>query len=162
MPSKLHRVLGWLWPMAGAATTVLLLAGCVGVRTSGEKTAQGNQQIIERPYRPRGAPPTLPDLSSNSPLGDFLRYAMLNQPQVEAAYYDWAASVRRITVERSLPEKFVGSLSRHQDAEEQSDAKCQADALIRMVTGDFVSGLCALDRFVFQALAGALGRIQRL
>jgi outer membrane protein, heavy metal efflux system len=29
---------------------------------------------------------------------------MFTQPQVEAAYYDWAASVRSITVERSLPD----------------------------------------------------------
>ena len=29
---------------------------------------------------------------------------MFTQPQVEAAYYDWAASVPRITVERSLPD----------------------------------------------------------
>ncbi len=29
---------------------------------------------------------------------------MLNQPQVEAKYYDWLASVERITVERSLPD----------------------------------------------------------
>src|SRR5438874_2591424 len=104
MKLKLHRVLGWFWPMAGATTTVLFLAGCVGVRTSGEKMARQNQQIIEKTYRPSGRPPTLPNLSSNSPLSDFLRYAMLNQPQVEAAYYDWAASVRRITVERSLPD----------------------------------------------------------
>src|SRR5213078_104653 len=70
----------------------------------GEKMARQNQQTIETTYRPSGRPPTLPNLSSNSPLSDFLRYAMLNQPQVEAAYYDWAASVRRITVERSLPD----------------------------------------------------------
>ena len=29
---------------------------------------------------------------------------MLNQPQIEAAYHDWAAAVERITVERSLPD----------------------------------------------------------
>ena len=29
---------------------------------------------------------------------------MLHQPQVAAAYYDWTASVERITVERSLPD----------------------------------------------------------
>jgi outer membrane protein TolC len=37
-------------------------------------------------------------------LGDFLRFATLNQPSVEAAYFDWAASVERITVDRSLPD----------------------------------------------------------
>jgi outer membrane protein TolC len=29
---------------------------------------------------------------------------MLNQPQIEAAYFDWAGSVEKITVERSLPD----------------------------------------------------------
>ena len=46
----------------------------------------------------------MPTLSTNSPLNDFLRFAMLNHPQVESAYYDWVASVARITVERSLPD----------------------------------------------------------
>src|SRR5205814_6955547 len=42
--------------------------------------------------------------SSNDGLSNFLAFAMLNQPQVEAAYFDWAASVERITRERSLPD----------------------------------------------------------
>jgi outer membrane protein TolC len=46
----------------------------------------------------------LPTLQTNSSLSNFLQFAILNQPQVEAAYYDWAASVQRITVERSLPD----------------------------------------------------------
>jgi len=46
----------------------------------------------------------LPVPRADSGLDDFLRHAILNQPQVVAAYYDWAASVRKITVERSLPD----------------------------------------------------------
>jgi len=46
----------------------------------------------------------LPTLQSSSGLSNFLAFAMLNQPQVEAAYFDWASSVERITVERSLPD----------------------------------------------------------
>ena len=46
----------------------------------------------------------MPKLEPNAPLQDFLLFAVLNQPQVEATYYDWVASVRRITVERSLPD----------------------------------------------------------
>src|SRR5205814_8115601 len=42
--------------------------------------------------------------SSNDGLSNFLAFAMLNQPQVEAAYFDWASSIERITVERSLPD----------------------------------------------------------
>ena len=46
----------------------------------------------------------MPTLTTNSGLGDFLTFAMLDQPSVEAAYFDWAASVERIAVERSLPD----------------------------------------------------------
>ena len=81
-----------------------LLAGCVGVRTEGEKRAGQDQEAVGRVYRPSGERPALPKLETNTPLHDFLLFAMLNQPQVEAAYYDWASSVQRITVERSLPD----------------------------------------------------------
>jgi outer membrane protein TolC len=55
-------------------------------------------------YRPQNNRPALPTLETNASLSNFLQFAILNQPQVEAAYFDWAASVRRITVERSLPD----------------------------------------------------------
>ncbi len=87
-----------------ALAFVLLLAGCVGMRTEGEKRARQDQESVGQVYRPGDDRPALPKLDTNTPLHDFLLFAMLNQPQVEAAYYDWAASVRRITVERSLPD----------------------------------------------------------
>ncbi len=90
--------------MASAIAGVLLLAGCTGMRTQGEKRARQDQETVARIYRPSGETPVLPKLDTNAPLHDFLLFAMLNQPQVEAAYYDWAASVQRITVERSLPD----------------------------------------------------------
>ena len=90
--------------LASGAIAGLLLAGCVGVPTQGEKRARQNQETVGRTYRPGGERPALPTLGTNAPLHDFLLFAMLNQPQVEAAYFDWAASVRRITVERSLPD----------------------------------------------------------
>ncbi len=37
-------------------------------------------------------------------LATLLPYAMFNQPQVEAAYFNWLASVERITTERSMPD----------------------------------------------------------
>ncbi len=85
-------------------TLAFLLAGCVGVPTPEEKRARRDQQAIEHVYRPGGIHPALPKLGTNSPLGDFLLFAMLNQPQVEAAYFDWAASVERITQMRSRPD----------------------------------------------------------
>lgn len=106
MKTNQHCASGWRgFAVTGAAMiAILILAGCVGVRTGGEKAARKNQQTIEKVYRPDGQRPTLPTLTTNSPLGDFLLFAMLSQPQVEAAYFDWAASVQRITVERSLPD----------------------------------------------------------
>ena len=82
----------------------VLLAGCTGVRLESERAARRDQESVAEIYRPANQRPALPDLSTNSDLGDFLRYAMLNQPKVEAAYYDWAASVERITTARSLPD----------------------------------------------------------
>ncbi len=82
----------------------VLLAGCTGVRHESERAVRRDQQTVTEVYRPTNQRPALPDLSTNSGLGDFLRYAMLNQPKVEAAYYEWSASVERITTARSLPD----------------------------------------------------------
>lgn len=104
MKPSLHRVTVPVLLTASAIVGVVLLSGCVGVRTEGEKRARKEQESVGQIYRPGGERPVLPKLDTNAPLHDFLLFAMLNQPQVEAAYFDWAASVRRITVERSLPD----------------------------------------------------------
>ncbi len=83
---------------------VLALAGCKGVTTQGEREARHQIATVKSAYRPNGQQTVLPDLTTNSSLGDFLTHALLNQPQVEAAYYDWVASVENITVARSLPD----------------------------------------------------------
>jgi len=82
----------------------LVLVGCVGMRRAGERQAQRENAAVEKNYRPHGGQPTLPVLTADSGLDDFLRFALLNQPAVESSYYDWVASVQRITVERSLPD----------------------------------------------------------
>ena len=83
---------------------LLLLAGCRGIPTAGEKEARRQVQEVASSYRPEGRKPDLPLLTSQSSLSNYLTYALLNQPQIEAAYYDWLAEVERITVERSLPD----------------------------------------------------------
>ena len=83
---------------------LVLLAGCKGTPTKGEKEARRQVQAVAGSYRPEGRKPELPVLTSQSSLSNFLTYALLNQPQVEAAYFDWLASVERITVQRSLPD----------------------------------------------------------
>ena len=102
---NLKQTYGRFW--FGSAVIVfamLALTGCKGFTTPGEREARQQIGTVKPAYRPNDQHPALPDLTTNSSLGDFLTYAMLNQPQVEAAYYDWAASVENITVTRSLPD----------------------------------------------------------
>ena len=88
--------------------TILPLTGCKGMQQPGEREARANLTAVAPTYRPGGQRPALPLLTTNATLGDFLKYAMLNQPEIEAAYMDWAGSVENITVERSLPDpKFT-------------------------------------------------------
>jgi len=95
---------GWWRLFVYGAALLSLCPGCDGVRTAGESAARLNQQTIAEVYRPGGERPPLPVLTVNSPFSDFLIFAMLNQPQIEAAYYEWAAAVQRITVVRSRPD----------------------------------------------------------
>ena len=90
------------WP--AAFLIALLVAGCSGTPTRTERAAREAIRSVGEAYRPGDARPTLPTLTATSPLVDHLRFAMLNSPQVEAAYYDWAAAVERITPARSLPD----------------------------------------------------------
>ncbi len=82
----------------------LLLGGCKGVEQPGERRARGDLASVGSRFRPVGQRPALPSLTTNAALGEFLTYAMLNQPQIEAAYFDWVGSVEKITVERSMPD----------------------------------------------------------
>ena len=83
---------------------LLLLAGCRGLSTKDERAARHDLATVTVKYLPDGAHLTLPELDPQAGLSNYLIFAMLNQPKVEAAYFDWAASVERITVERSLPD----------------------------------------------------------
>jgi outer membrane protein TolC len=89
---------------AALALGTLLVGGCKGPLVKGEKEARQRIDSVAPSYRPNGSKPVLPVLSANASLGEYLKYGLLNQPKVEAAYYDWLASVERITVQRSLPD----------------------------------------------------------
>jgi outer membrane protein, heavy metal efflux system len=86
---------------------VLALVGCKGLPTQSEKNAREQVASVAAGYRPQNHKPELPLLSTNSTLKDYLQYAMLNQPTVESAYYDWAGSIERITTARSLPDPVL-------------------------------------------------------
>lgn len=95
------------WSALAALLTALVLAGCKGIPLQAEKEARQHLEAAGGAYRPNGQKPSLPLLTTNSSLADFLTYALLNQPRVEAIYFDWVASVERITVQRSLPDPQV-------------------------------------------------------
>src|SRR6266511_6173438 len=81
-----------------------VLTNCRGIPTQSERVARQDLKIVGGTYRPQNQRPSLPTLQTNASLGSFLAFAILNQPQIEAAYFDWASSVERITRERSLPD----------------------------------------------------------
>jgi outer membrane protein TolC len=81
-----------------------MLAGCRGIPAPGEKQARRDFGTVTDKFRPAHQPPVLPALTADSSLSNYLAFALLNQPQVAAAYYDWSASVENITVTRSMPD----------------------------------------------------------
>jgi outer membrane protein, heavy metal efflux system len=99
-----NKPLPLLAAVGGAVFAAFALAGCKGIPTQGERAARQDLRSVTEAYRPQNQRPALPTLQTNSSLSNFLAFAILNQPQVEAAYFDWAASVERITRERSLPD----------------------------------------------------------
>jgi outer membrane protein, heavy metal efflux system len=90
----------------GTATmaAMLVLAGCKGVTQPGERAAREQFAAESQIYHPDYNAPALPVLTMNSPLSNFVTYAIFNHPDVAANYYDWAASIEGITVERSRPD----------------------------------------------------------
>ncbi len=81
-----------------------LLSGCSGVVLDSEFSARKKFTDVSQAYRPSGEKPPLPNLRVDSTLEELLTFGILNDPAVEAAYYDWQASVAHITTARSLPD----------------------------------------------------------
>ena len=102
LENKSHRC--WLTGATSLVLVGLLLAGCKGIPTKTEKAARRQAQEAASSYRPHGEKPALPELTGESGLSNYLAFALLNQPRVEAAYYDWLSSIERITQARSLPD----------------------------------------------------------
>ncbi|MBI5154254.1 TolC family protein [Candidatus Poribacteria bacterium] len=87
-----------------AAGILVLLASCKGLPTKGELAEREHFAQFQSRFRPGENPPALPDIVTSPTLNNFLGYAVLRQPRVEAAYYEWAATIERITIERSFPD----------------------------------------------------------
>lgn len=112
---------------------IVLLDGCALPRRPRERFARADIEATATRYRPEeGRPsvaeelratkaeletrtvararpprPPLPQLSPSSGLADLMHYALLNNPGVEAAFYDWKAAVEAITTRRSLPDPML-------------------------------------------------------
>ena len=78
----------------------LLVAGCRGLPAVGEKSARQDVATIAGELSVTSAPPLKPDAN----LREAVAFALRHQPQVTAAYAEWATSVEQITVERSRPD----------------------------------------------------------
>jgi outer membrane protein, heavy metal efflux system len=86
------------------AAVALVFDGCRGIPAPGERQERDDFGSVASKYRPQNQRPVLPALTSQSSLSNFVEYALLNSPTVEAAFYDWSGSVENITVSRSLPD----------------------------------------------------------
>ncbi len=91
------------WSRLTVLPLVLVLAGCASASREENRSLARVQETGAR-LHPAGRRPELPALTADSPLADYLRYALLNHPQVEAAYDDWRGAVLAITPARALPD----------------------------------------------------------
>ncbi|MBI4622762.1 MAG: TolC family protein, partial [Verrucomicrobia bacterium] len=82
-------------------------AGCAVAPSAAEKQAHTQLAQIGETLRPAAQKPALPELRADSPLGEYVRFAVLNHPQVAAAYHDWHASVSAIAPARALPDPQI-------------------------------------------------------
>ena len=77
-----------------------ILSGCSGPEPIGRESLTA----VESQYRPSDKKPALPVLKADSPLSDFITYAVLNNPEAEAVFYDWKKTVEEIMIAQSLPD----------------------------------------------------------
>lgn len=89
------------------AALVAAISGCALAPSAAEKQARTEVARIGTAIRPASPKPPLPDLRTDSPLTDYVHFAVLNHPRIEAAYHDWRATVSVIAPTRALPDPQV-------------------------------------------------------
>jgi len=80
-----------------------LLTGCV-TATPAEQAARAQVRAVGAELTPAGRRADLPVLTADSTVADYLQFALLDHPAVEAAYDDWRAAVLAIAPARALPD----------------------------------------------------------
>jgi outer membrane protein TolC len=118
----------WVWymkisriiTMLGMAT-VLLTLGCASEQKGHELDHYGSASRDPAPSSLAGVSvvhtPTLPELTESSKLSDYLAYAALNNPGLEAAFNRWKAAVERIPQVKALPDPRFNYLYYVQEVE---------------------------------------------
>lgn len=86
------------------AALLSAVPGCTLAPSTAEKQAQTEVAQLGASIRPTGVKPARPEMRADSPLADYVRFAVLNHPRVEAAYHDWRATVSAIAPTRALPD----------------------------------------------------------
>jgi outer membrane protein TolC len=82
-----------------------VLISCASTSTIGSGPPDDNLAAVERHTRVENAPVrNLPNLDQTSTLADYLTYAALNNPGLEAAFNRWKAALERVTQVTSLPD----------------------------------------------------------
>lgn len=99
--SLLRMLASWLLP---GALVLALLTGCASVR---ETRALNDLYKIEAEAYARADASTsgaAPDLDEDAALSDYLAYAAVNNPGLEAAFNEWKAALERIPQVRAFPD----------------------------------------------------------
>ena len=100
-----HTILRTCTAVLGSA--LALAAGCVSAppqRAAGEAAASVHQQYLGRQASESGGRHELPELAEPSRLPDYLAYAALNNPGLEAAFSRWKAALERVPQVTALPD----------------------------------------------------------
>ncbi len=87
-----------------ASATGFGVTGCTLAPSTAEKQTRDQVAQIGAELHANRTERSLPNLTPASPLADYVRFAALNHPQVEAAYQEWRASVAAIAPTRALPD----------------------------------------------------------
>ena len=97
---------------------VLFAAGCAVPERAVEKDERARIAAVETNYPPEKSESVLPQFSAASGPGEYVRFALVNNPGVRAAFYEWKSAVEAVAVARYLPDPqltFEAELNRIDD-----------------------------------------------
>lgn len=83
----------------------MVLTGCASNQI--KQSIKTSQIIDKKHYGSFVERVSLPDLGPDSPLRDYLRYAALNNGELEAAFNQWKAALEKIPQAKSLPDPML-------------------------------------------------------